>query len=129
MAQLTERQKDAAKRIYDVLIWFLEEFSNTDGFSSWRLDFKGQGSQYPEDDIDKRITQMEERVGLVLEQEFFDLHDHEIYDAFCEFFGEDLANVYKGKVSYEADGESAPTVWKDYEIARHHLNEIVERYI
>ena len=30
MTQLTERQKNAAKRIYDVCIWFLSEFSNTD---------------------------------------------------------------------------------------------------
>ena len=133
MTQMNERQKDAAKRCYDVLIWFLEEFSNTDGFNSWWLDFKEQGSQNPEDDIYERITQMEERVRLVIEQEYFDLHDHEIYDAFCEFAGEDLTNVYNGKVGYayrfEADGESAPTVWQDYEVARNRLNEIIERYV
>ena len=133
MTQLTERQKDAAKQIYDVLIWFLEEFSNTDGFNSWWLDFKEQGSQNPEDDIYERITQMEERVRLIIEQEYFDLHDHEIYDALCEFAGEDLTNVYNGKVGYayrfETDGESTPTVWQDYETARNRLNEIIERYI
>ena len=133
LTQLSERQKDAAKRCYDVLIWFLEEFSNTDGFNSWWLEFKEQGSQNPEDDIFERITQMEERVRLVLEQEYFDLHDHEIYDAFCEFAGDELPNVYNGKVGYayrfEADGENAPTVWQDYEVARNHLNEIIERYV
>lgn len=133
MTKLTERQKDAAKRIYDVLIRFLEEFNNTDGFKSWYLDFKEQGSQNPEDDTYERIKQMEEQAGLVLEQEYFDLHDHEIYDAFCEFFGEELQNLYERKDGYaccfEADGESDPAVWRDYEIARQHLNEIVERYI
>lgn len=133
MKQLTERQKDAAKRIYDIMILFLEEFSKTDGFNDWWLEFKDQGSQNPENDIMARIKQMEDRIGLVLEQEYFDLHDHEIYDEFCEFAGEDLVNVYNGKVSYayrfEADGESTPTVWQDYEIARQHLNEIIERYI
>ena len=133
MKQLTERQKDAAKRIYDIMILFLEEFSKTDGFNDWWLEFKDQGSQNPENDIMARIKQMEDRIGLVLEQEYFDLHDHEIYDEFCEFAGEDLVNVYNGKVSYayrfEADGESTPTVWQDYEIARQHLNEIIERYV
>lgn len=133
MTQLNERQKDAAKRIYDVLIWFLEEFNNTDGFNSWWVDFKDKGSHDPENDIMARIKQMEERIGLVLDQEYFDLHDHEIYDEFCEFAGEDLTNVYNGKVSYayrfESDGEGSPTVWQDYEIARQHLNEIIERYI
>ncbi len=133
MAQLTERQKDAAKRVYDVLIWFLEEFSNTEGFNSWWLEFKEKGSAAPEDDIYERITGMEDRVRLVLNQEYFDLHDHEIYDALCEFVGEDLVDVYNGKISYayrfEATAEDNPTVWDDYEKAMNKLNEIIERFI
>ena len=133
MFQLTERQKNAAKRIYDVLIWFLEEFSNTDGFNSWWLEFKEQGVHDPEDAIYERITQMQERVQLVINQEYFDLHDQDIYDAFCEFASEDLTNVYNGKVSYayrfEADGENEPTVWQDYEKAMQRLNEIIEKIV
>ena len=68
-----------------------------------------------------------------INQEYFDLHNHEIYDELCEFASEDLTNVYNGKVSYayrfEADGEHDPTVWQDYEKAMQHLNEIIERYV
>ncbi len=133
MKQLNDRQKDAAKRIYDVLVWFLEEFSNTDGFNNWWLEFHDEGRRNPENCIYDRIEQMEKRIHLVLNQEYFDLHDHEIYDAFCEFAIEDLTNVYNEKVSYayrfEADGVNESTVWQDYEKAMQKLNEIVERYI
>ena len=133
MAQLTERQKDAVKRIYDILIWFLEEFSNTDGFNDWWLEFKDAGWKNPENAIYDRIAQMERKINLVLNQEYFDLHNHEIYDELCEFASEGLSNVYNGKVSYayrfEADGEHDPTVWQDYEKAMQHLNEIIERYV
>ena len=64
MFKLTERQKDAAKRIYDILIWFLEEFSNTNGFSSWWQEFKEQGVYDREEAIFERITRMEEKVRL-----------------------------------------------------------------
>ena len=129
--QLSERQKDAAKRIYDVLIWFLEEFSNTNGFICWQEEFKEQ-EQELEDAVYERITQMEERVHLILEQEYFDLHDHEIYDALCEFACEDLPNIYLGKIRFpphsEADDENT-AVWQDYETARNRLNELIERYL
>ena len=133
MFKLTERQKDAAKRIYDILIWFLEEFSNTDGFSSWWQEFKEQGVYDREEAIFERITRMEEKVRLVLNQEYFDLHDHDIYDEFCEFAGEDLVNVYNGKINcdytFEADDENTPIIWQDYEKAMQHLNEIIERIV
>ena len=64
MYKLTDRQKDASKRIYDVLIWFLEEFRNSDGLSC-----------FCEDEAFERLTQMQERVQLILSQECFDLHD------------------------------------------------------
>lgn len=133
MFQLTDRQKDAAKRIYDVLIWFLEEFSNTDGFHDWWMDFKNQSVRDPEDAVYERIARMEEKVRLVLSQEYFDLHDQDIYDEFCEFASEDLTNVYNGKIScacrFEADGENEPTVWQDYEKAMQRVNEIIERIV
>ena len=131
--QLTDRQKDAAKRIYDVLIWFLEEFNNTDGFNDWWLEFKDQGEDSPEDCIYDRIAEMNNRINLVFEQEYFDLHNHEIYDEFGEFICEDLREAYTGKVSYayrlEANGEDSPMLWQDYEKAMNRLNMIIDRYI
>lgn len=129
MKQLTERQKDAAKRIYDVLIWSLDEFRNSDGLNSWWTEFRNRGTAYPEDDVYERITRYRERVGLVLNQEYFDLHDHEIYDALCEFAGEDLTDLYDYAFRFEGDDKTAPTVWQNYEKAMQQLNGIIERYV
>ncbi len=133
MIQLTEKEKDAAKRIYDVLVWFLDAFKNSDGFNSWWNDYKEQENHDPEDAVFERITQMEERVQLVLDQEYFDLHDQEIYDEFCEFAGEDLPNVFFGKISRadkaEIAGACDPMIWQDYEKAMVRLNKIIERII
>ena len=126
MKQLTDRQKDAAKRIYDVLIWFLDEFRNTDGFNSWWSDCAARGSDDPDYEVIERITGMEERIKLVLDQEYFDLHDREIYDELCEFAGEHIPAVYTGKVGGDGRAEAA---WRDYEKAVQCLNEIIERYV
>ena len=133
MTQLTDRQKDAAKRIYDILIWFLEEFSHTEGFTDWLYEFKDKGWKKPENAVHDRIAEMERKVNLVLNQEYFDLHNHEIYDEFCEFASEDLINVYNDKIGFgyrfEAMDNGNPTTWDDYEKAMQRLNEIIERYI
>ena len=74
-------------------------------------------------------------IGLVISQEYFDLHDHVLYDEFNEYFSEDLYNTFNGKVdsSYRFDAihedSSNASTWEDYEIARQRLNEIIERYI
>lgn len=76
---------------------------------------------------------MGEKVQLVLNQEYFDLHDQDIYDDFCEFANEDLIHVYDGKLRYayrfEADGINESTAWQDYEKAMTRLNKIIERII
>ena len=130
---LSERQKDSAKRIYDILIWFLDEFSNTDGFSIWWTELKDQGNSDPEDTIYERLTRMEECVQLVINQEYFDLHNTEIYDAFCEFAGEELTNLYLGKIGnycgFDANDENTNSIWQEYETAMQHLNELIERIV
>lgn len=68
MTQLTERQKNAAKRIYDVCIWFLSEFSNTDGFNDYWYKFKDAGSTDPEEDIYELVQEKMDKVGMVLDR-------------------------------------------------------------
>ncbi len=129
MGNLTERQKNAVKRIYDVLIWFLEVFNNTDGFNNWWVEFHQKGSKNPEMDILERIDRMEDRVRLVMNQEFFDLHDLEIYDALLDYSCLELVDIYDGKTSYayrfEAIVDGNPSTWEDYEKALKKLNEII----
>lgn len=131
--RLNERQLAAAKRIYDIAIWFLEEFNNTDGFTSIEVDYRAAGYDDPKEARADRVDEMRRKVDLVISQEYFDLHDHEIYDDFCEFAAEDLLDIYNGKLDFgyrfgaHPEG-SHPTVWDDYEKAMQHLNQIVERY-
>lgn len=133
MTQLTERQKDAAKRIYDVCIWFLSEFSNTDGFNDYWCRFEEAGSKDPEEDICELVQKKMDKVGMVLDQEYFDLHGHEIYDEFCEFTSEELTDAYSGKLSYayrfEAIPDGHPTTSDDYDRAMKVLNAIIDKYL
>ena len=47
--RLTERQLAAAKKIYDIMIWFLDEFDHTDGFTVIEYDFKEAGHDDPKE--------------------------------------------------------------------------------
>jgi transcriptional regulator with XRE-family HTH domain len=133
MTQLTERQKDAAKRIYDVCIWFLSEFSNTDGFNDYWCRSEEAGSKDPEEDSCELVQKKMDKVGMVLDQEYFVLHGHEIYDEFCEFTSEELTDTYNGKLSYayrfEAIPDGHPTTSDDYDRAMKVLNAIIDKHL
>ena len=133
MVQLTERQKAAAKRIYDICIWFLSEFYHSNGFNDYWLKFKDAGSQDPESDIYDMVEGFMNKVNLVLDQEYFDLHDCDIYDELSEFVSQYLYNTYDGKISYsyrfEAIPNGNPTTSEDYEKAMTKLNTIACKYV
>lgn len=132
MNQLTDRQMSAAKRIYDICIWFLSEFINTDGFNDYWVKFKEQGSKDPESDIYDHVDGLLRKVNLVFDQEYFDLRNNDIYNELCEFASDDLINIYNGKVSYAYRFEAEPdenTTSEDYDKAMIRLNEIIEKYV
>lgn len=134
MTQLTDRQKTAAKKIYDKCIWFLNEFNSTDGFNEYWLELKDAGSFDPENDSYEKVYRMVNEVFLVYDQEYFDLHDHPIYDDFGEFLSEDLYETFSGKLScayrFEASPENGrPTVSQDYDKAMIKLNSIIDKYL
>jgi len=133
MNKLTDRQIAAVKRIYDVCIWYLHTFDNSDGFNDYWLVFSRQGSHNPEIDIDELVDKLWGKVNLVLDQEYFDLRDTKIYEELCEFVSEDLVDIYAGKTSYayrfEAVVDGNPTTSEDYNKAMIHLNSIIEAYI
>lgn len=77
---------------------------------------------------------MVNEVFLVYDQEYFDLHDHPIYDDFGEFLSEDLYETFSGKLScayrFEASPENGrPTVSQDYDKAMIKLNAIIDKYL
>lgn len=133
MEKLTDRQKDAAKRIYDVCIWFLDEFNHSNGFNDYWFRFSDAGSNDPKEDIHQLVESMWQKVELVLDQEYFDLHGCDIYDDLCEFIYEDLINTYNGKLDYayrfEARVDGNPTTFEDYDRAMIRLNTIIEKYV
>lgn len=133
MKQLTDRQVTAVKKIYDICIWFLSEFNKTDGFNSYWYPLKNQGIDDPEMSISNIAESKRVKVELVLDQEYFDLRDTDIYNELCEFVGEDLIDIYDGKISYayrfEAFVEGNPTTSEDYNKAMIKLNGIIEKYV
>ena len=100
MGKLTERQITAVKKVYDICIWFLTEFSNTDGFNDYWYTLQDKGVKDPEVAIADMADEMHRKIELVLDQEYFDLRDTDIYDKLCEFVSDDLIDIYDGKVSY-----------------------------
>lgn len=129
MVSLTDRQLSAVKRIYDGCVWFLYEFRKSNGFNDYWFRFTREGSAHPEDDIANLADSYLEKVQLVVDQEYFDLHDCEIYDVLSDFVYVDLLNTYDGKLSYayrfEAGVDGNPTTIEDYDRAMIRLNEII----
>ena len=127
MKGLTERQVSAVKKIYDSCIWFLYEFERSDGFNAYWEELKDETKMY------EMVDGLLNKVHLVLEQEYFDLRNCDIYDELCEFVAEDLLNVYDGKLGYAYRFESIAddnfTTQMDYDKAMIHLNNIIEKYV
>ena len=133
MGKLTERQVTAVKRVYDICIWFLAEFSNSDGFNAYWHTLQDKGIEDPEETIADMADEMHRKIELVLDQEYFDLRDTDIYNELCEFVSDDLVDIYDGKVSYayrfEAHADGNPTTSEDYDKAMIKLNGIIEKYV
>lgn len=131
--KLNERQVTAVKKIYDICIWFLMEFDNTDGFNEYWYTLQDKGIENPEDAIVDMVDNMHRKIELVLEQEFFDLRNTDIYNELCEFVSDDLIDIYDGKLSYayrtEALADGNPTTSEDYGNAMIKLNGIIEKYV
>ena len=131
MTTLNDRQLSAVKRIYDICIWFLHEFRRTDGFNDYWYNFKKNGASDPESDIANLADGLHAKVQLVLDQEYFDLHNCEIYGELCDYVNEDLINTYDGKLGYAyrfgAISDGHPTTSEDYHKAMIRLNTIIEK--
>ena len=117
MEHLTDRQKTAAKRIYDLCIWFLYEFERTD----------------PEMDIYSTVEDMIGKINMALDQEYFDLRGCDLYNELCEYVSDDLYETFNGKLGYgyrfEAHPNGNPTTTEDYDRAMIRLNTIIDKYL
>lgn len=134
MVKLNMCQAEALKRIYDAIIDYLNDFYKTDGFTGalW-YEFQYKGSNDPEADIYQYAEDKIEAVLLVIQKEYFYLHDVSVYGEISEYAENDLYDIFDGKLSYayrfEAIPDGNPTTMDDYNKALKRLNEIIEKYI
>lgn len=138
---ITERQKDALKRIYDAIIDYLDRFEKTNGFNDLWFDFVDNGvkPEYVEDKLyDVAETELH-KIELVVKKEYIELYKLPIYNQLIEYVGEDLCNTFNGKLSYgyrfeapvqKLDGtQSGITTDEDYNFALKRINELLEEYM
>lgn len=134
MNTMNDLQIISAKRIYDVIIEFLDEFNNTNGFTTtlW-YKFEDKGEVDVEEKIYEYIEEKMLTIQTILNKEYFYLHSNQLYAEFVNYVAEDLVNIYNGKLGYayrvEAIPEGNPSTEEDYYSALNKLNSIIEKYI
>jgi transcriptional regulator with XRE-family HTH domain len=127
-------QTESLKRIYDAVIDYLDDFNKTDGFTGalW-YKFARLGSKDPEEEIGRYAEDKIDAVLLVIQKEYFYLHDTVVYSDILEYAENDLYDIFDGKLSYayrfEAVIDGHPTTDEDYSKALSRINEIIEKYV
>lgn len=139
--QITERQKNSLKRIYDAVVEYLDAFQNTDGFNEYwhELSEHGLNSRQIEDKLYSIAETEQHKVQLVLDKEYIEIHKLEVYNKLEEYVYDDLCDIYNGKLSYayrfeasamNADGtRMGVTTGEDYTQALKKINSIIEPYM
>ena len=133
MAAITDREKDALKRVYDSIIDFLYEFIDSDGFEIVMYDVEHQirseftEAMYP--DIANKVR----NIHRTLNKEYFDLGKHEVYNELNEYITTYIYDMFDGKFTFK-DGKtvvvkSEISVDEEYEGALAALNRIIEKYV
>lgn len=127
MGGLSERQRDAVRRIYVGITTFLDEFLLSDGFGNYYclgvLENRIKSTDEMYEYIDKKIQNLQ----LLLKCEYLDLHGCDIYEELYDYITGDLIDLYDCKVAYAYRFENGGTT-EDYEKASKRLVEIIEKY-
>ena len=139
--QISERQKDSLKRIYDSVIEYLDKFQQSDGFNNYWHELCRQGVEPKNvENMLYEIAEAEQhKVELVLSKEYIELHKLPVYSQLEEFVYDDLGETYNGKLScayrFEAGVENVDgtrdtlTTDEDYTLALKKINDILEAYM
>lgn len=140
--QITDRQKDSIKRIYDAVVVFFDTFDKTDGFNSYwhkicgmyKCDKEVQNALYDIADAEH------EKVRLVLKKEYIELFRLDLYEKLEEYVYDYILDTYADEKSsyayrFEAGVEkidgTRDTLTTDEEItkAMKVLHELLEPYM
>lgn len=139
--QISERQKDSLKRVYDAIIEYLDAFQRSDGFNDYwyKLEKQGTNSDYIEDLLYDIAEKEQHNVELVLAKEYIELYKLPVYGQLEEYVYDDLCEIYNRKLSYayrfeapveNVDGSRAGVTTKeDYTRALKKINDILEKYM
>lgn len=129
---LTDRQQEAAKCIYNAVIDFLDEFSESNGFNDIWFELTCNPADR-EDELCNIVEAKHRDVYRVCKREYFDLHNTRIYEELCDFVYNDLFEIFNGKLSYgyrfEAMVDNHPTTEDDYSDALKKINAIICKYL
>lgn len=133
MAVITEREKDALKRVYDSIIDFLYEFIDNDGFDILLYDVEHQSHTEFTQDMYDEIAEKVKNIYRTLNKEYFDLGRLEVYNELNEYITTYIYDMFDGKFCYK-DGKatvsrSELSVDEEYETALLALNRIIEKYM
>lgn len=139
--QITERQKNSLKKIYDAIIDFLIEFQKTDGFNNYWYDFAKvcKSEEHVENNLYYVAEEAQNKVINVFQKEYIIIHKLEIYPQLEEYVYDDLCDIYNGKLSYayrfEAGVENVDgtrdtvTTSEDYTAALTKINDLLDPYM
>ena len=132
MKKLSDLQMLSVKRIYDMIMDYLEEFDKSDGFNNYWHDLKVE----PEDrqgvlyDIALGYV---DKIILAYKKEYLFLKNTEIYEKIGNFIYNDLYETFENKLSYayrfEAEVSGNPSTYEDYYKALSTINQIIDKYM
>ncbi len=139
--QVTERQKDSLKKIYDAVIDYLDEFERTDGFNDhwFELSDKADSGKTIEMGLYEIAEREQDKVRAVLRKEYIIIHKLEVYPKLEEYVNDRLTDIYADKLSYgyrfEAGVENmdgtrdAVMTYEDYSAALEGINALMDPYL
>lgn len=134
LREYSNLQLNSIKKIYDLIIEFLEEFRNTGGFTTtlW-YEFSRRGYEDIEGELYDYVERKIQRINLVIKQVYFYLHGLSLYKQIIKYCENDLYDTFDGKLEYayrfEAIPEGNPTTDEDYFKALNKINDIIKDII
>lgn len=108
------------------------EFRRTDGFYDYWEKYYPIAQKNTEHRLYECVHEKVEQLFLLLDKEYFELGEHEIYGKLCEYVSDKIYATFDGKLSYgyrfEALADGNPTTDEDYDKAMKGIKEIIDMF-
>jgi hypothetical protein len=135
-----DRILDSLKRIYDAVVFYLDDFDTSSGFTDYwtRLHYTGFDINMIESEMQEIASNKLHKVEIVFQQEYIILHKLDIYSELEKYIYEDLCNIWDGKLNYYCRIDGVDTIEKcitqemsvheEMTIALNQINEMMSEY-